>query len=129
MTTTATRPVTDESARTRTSRATAATVAADAAGAVRAAAEDAAARLPGMAAMTRSAYNDANRRIGASSDEMVRLGTAVCFGFAAGLLVGGANRVLVGAAFVPVAMLGFALLERFAEGRPATTSTNVAGGP
>jgi hypothetical protein len=103
-------------------------MATDAAGAVKVAAEDVAARLPGIAAMSRSALDDASRRIDASSDEMVRLGTAVAFGFAAGLLIGGANRVLVGAAFVPVGMLGLALLERSSGTRPAADASKGVGG-
>jgi hypothetical protein len=67
--------------------------------------------------MGRSAFDDANRRIGSSSDEMIRLGTVLSFGVAAGLLVGGAPRMFVGAAMLPVGMLGLALLERTAAGR------------
>jgi hypothetical protein len=100
----------------------------DAAIAVKGAAEDAAGRLPGVAATGISAFEDANRRIAASSDEMVRLGTAASFGFAVGLLIGGANRVLVGAAFVPVCMLGLALLDRFGLGRTASARPKDVGG-
>lgn len=128
MTTTATRPVTDEPTRTRTRRATAAAIATDAAGAAKGAVEDVATRLPGITAMGRSAFDDASRRIDASSDEMVRLGTAVSFGLAVGLLVGGANRLLVGAAFVPVGMLGMALLERSSGGRTGAIASKGVGG-
>jgi len=128
MTTTATRPVTEETSRSRSRRTTAVSVASDAAVAVKAAADDAAARVPGIAAMARSAYDDANRRIEASSDEMVRLGTVLSFGFAAGLLVGGANRILVGAALVPAGMLGMALLERTAAGRATGAGAKGGGG-
>ena len=70
---------------------------------------------------TRAAYDDANRRIRSSSDEMLRLGSAVSFGLAVGLLVAGASRLLVAAAMVPVGMLGLAMLERWsgAKGRSA----------
>jgi hypothetical protein len=128
MTTTVKRTVTDEPTRTRTRRATAAAIATDAAGAAKVAAEDVATRLPGMAAMGRSAFDDATRRIDASSDEMVRLGTAAGFGFAVGLLVGGANRLLVGAAFVPVGMLGMALLERSTGNRTGGIASKGVGG-
>jgi hypothetical protein len=125
MTTTATRPVTEATpkagSRERSRRTVAVSVAADAAGAVKTAAEEAATRLPAVAALGRSAVDDASHRIEASSDEMVRLGTVLSFGFAAGLLIGGAPRILVGAAMVPAGMLGLALLERTAAGRPSTT--------
>ena len=48
---------------------------------------------------------------------MLTVGTAPAFGFAAGLLIGGANRLLVAAAFLPVAMMGLTLLDRIAQGR------------
>jgi hypothetical protein len=131
MTTTATRPVSEDTpkagSRDRSRRTVAVTVAADAAGAMRSAAEDAATRLPGLASMGRSAFDDANRRIESSSDEMVRMGTVLSFGFAVGLLIGGAPRILVGAALVPAGMLGLALLERTAAGGPSA-STRAAGG-
>ena len=128
MATTTARASADETTRTPSRRTTATAAVSDAAGTVRAVAGDAAERLPVMAATGRSAFEDANRRIAASSDEMVRLGTAVSFGFAVGLLVGGANRIIVGAAFVPVCMLGLALLDRFAIGRTTTTGAKGVGG-
>jgi len=85
----------------------------DAAAAAGALATDASTRLPGVAATTRAAFDDANSRIRASSDEMLRLGTAVSFGLAAGLLIAGANRILVVAAMFPVGMMGLAMLERW----------------
>jgi hypothetical protein len=85
----------------------------DAATAAGSIATDATTRLPGAAATTRAAFDDANLRIRASSDELLRLGTALSFGIAAGLLIAGANRVLVAVAMVPVGMLGLAMLERW----------------
>jgi hypothetical protein len=95
-----------------------------AAGNVKDATADAVARLPEVAATTRAAIEDANRQISAGSDEMLAAGSLLSFGFAMGLLVGGANRFLVGAAMVPAAMLGFNLLDRAtrAAKRPATSS-------
>lgn len=93
-----------------------------AAGTAAAAAGDAAACLPDLADLAErglTAFQDVNRRVQAGTDQMLTLGTAVSFGFAAGLLVGGANRVLVAAALVPVAMMGLTLLDRAAEGRPS----------
>jgi hypothetical protein len=75
-------------------------------------AADASVRLPAAASTTRAAFDDANRRIHASSDEMLRLGTAVSFGFLVGLLIASANRLLVAVALVPLTMIGLTMLER-----------------
>ena len=84
-------------------------------------AADASTRLPAAASTTRAAFDDANRRIHASSDEMLRIGTAVSFGFLAGLLIAGANRLLVAVALVPLTMIGLTMLERSsAAGQPRT---------
>lgn len=92
----------------------------DMAGVVVSAAGDAVAKLPDIAATTRSAFEDANRRIQEGSDEMLTLGAAISFGFAVGLLVGGASRILVAAAFVPVGMMGLTLLDRSRQTRAST---------
>jgi len=84
----------------------------EAASTVRDAASDAVSRLPEVAATTRSAIEDANRQVRAGSDEMLAVGTLLSFGFAMGLLVGGANRLLVAAALVPTAMFGLNLIDR-----------------
>ena len=75
-------------------------------------ASEAAARLPEAAATTRGAIVDAQRRIDSGSDETLSAGTLVAFGFALGLLVGGANRLLVMLALVPAAAMGLTLLDR-----------------
>jgi len=75
-------------------------------------ASEAAARLPEAAATTRDAIVDAQRRIDSGSDETLSAGTLVAFGFALGLLVGGANRLLVMLALVPAAAMGLTLLDR-----------------
>ena len=92
-------------------------MASDAAGAAASVAVDAAARLPELADRGRAAFEDANRRIQAASDEMLTVGTAVSFGFAVGLLIGGGSRILVAGALIPVAMMGLTLLDRAAPGR------------
>ena len=91
----------------------------DAAGTVRGVAGDAAARLPEVAATTRSAIEDANRQMRSGSDQMLAVGSALSFGFAAGLLVGGANRLFIAAALVPAAMMGLQMLDRADSGRGA----------
>ncbi|MEA2576512.1 MAG: hypothetical protein QOD78_100 [Chloroflexota bacterium] len=84
----------------------------DVADQVRSVASEAAARLPEAAATTRDAIVDAQRRIDSGSDETLSAGTLVAFGFALGLLVGGANRLLVMLALVPAAAMGLTLLDR-----------------
>lgn len=97
---------------------------ADAAGAVKSAAADAADRLPEVAAATRSALVEVDRQVEAGSDELLTVGTALSFGMAAGLLLAGANRVLVLSAFVPAVVLGLRLLDRSSRSR---TGRGVAG--
>jgi hypothetical protein len=89
----------------------------DAAGTVRSAAGDAVARLPEVTATTRSAIEEANRQMRAGSDEMLAIGTVMSFGFAMGLLLGGAARVIVAAALLPAAMMGLTLLDRSSRTR------------
>ena len=96
----------------------------DAAGAAATAASDAASRLPGAFDRSTTAFVEANRLIRAGSDEALSAGTALSFGFVMGLFVGGAGRLLVAAAMVPLAMFGFALFERTLAAR----STGISGG-
>lgn len=100
---------------------------ADAAETVRGAAGDAVARLPEVAATTRSAIEDANRQMRAGSDEMLSVGSVLSFGFAMGLLIGGASRLLVAAALIPAAAMGLTLMDRMSRSRRSTTRT-VQGG-
>ncbi len=92
----------------------------EAASTARVAAGDAVSRLPEVAATTRSAFEDANRQIRRGSDEMLSVGSVLSFGFAMGLLVGGANRLLIAAALVPTAMMGLTLLDRSSRSRKPT---------
>lgn len=101
---------------------------ADAATAAGSLASDASARLPDAATTTRAALDEASRRIQTSSDEMLRLGTAVSFGLAVGLLVAGANRIVVSAALVPVGMMGLAMLDRWSGSSPSR-GTDRSGAP
>jgi hypothetical protein len=96
----------------------------DVADSVMSVANDAVARLPEAAATTRVAIADARRTIDSGSDETLSAGTLVAFGFALGLLVGGANRLLVLLALVPAAAMGLTLLDRQGSHptpRPSTT--------
>jgi hypothetical protein len=95
----------------------------DAADTVLGVANEAVARIPDAAATTRDAIADARRTIDSGSDETLSAGTLVAFGFALGLLVGGANRLLVILALVPAAAMGLTLLDRQTSrpvARPAT---------
>jgi hypothetical protein len=113
--------VTRPTSRLETTRTVVTDAVADVATTASSIAADASARLPVAASTTRAAFEDANRRIHASSDEMLRLGTAVSFGFVAGLLIAGASRILVAMALVPLTMMGLTLLERSsATYRPGT---------
>lgn len=93
----------------------------EAASSAKVAAGDAVSRLPEVAATTRSAIEDANRQIRSGSDEMLSVGSVLSFGFAMGLLVGGANRLLIAAALVPTAMMGLTLLDRSSRSRKTST--------
>ena len=87
-----------------------------AAGSAAAAASDAAAQVPAMADSARVALSDANRQLRTGSDEILIVGGALSFGFAMGLLFGGANRLLVAAAMLPAASIGLTILERANHG-------------
>jgi hypothetical protein len=101
--------------------------AAEAAGTVRAAAGDAVARLPEVAATTRLAIEDANRQMRAGSDEMLSVGSVLSFGFAMGLLIGGASRILVAVALIPAAAMGLTLMDRVSRSRRTNTRTSQGG--
>ena len=100
---------------------------ADAAETVKGTAGEAVARLPEVAATTRSAIEDANRQMRAGSDEMLSIGSVLSFGFAMGLLIGGASRLLVAVALIPAAAMGLTLMDRVSRSRRSTTRT-VQGG-
>ena len=92
----------------------------DAAVTVRDVAADAAARLPDAAATARSAIEDANRQMRGGSDEMLTVGSALSFGLAAGLLIGGAPRLIVVGAFIPAVAM---VLTMFNRTNPASGAT------
>jgi hypothetical protein len=76
-------------------------------------ADKVAARLPEAAATTRGAVEEAARRMEAGSDEMLAVGASLSLGLAIGMLIGGANRILVALALIPATAMGFTLLDRF----------------
>ena len=91
----------------------------DAAGTARGVAGDAVSRLPEVAATTRATIEETNRQIQAGSDEMLTMGSVLSFGFAMGLLIGGAGRLLVAAALMPAAVMGITLFDRMNRSRTA----------
>lgn len=76
------------------------------------AAGDVSARIPEVAQTTRDVFTEANRIVQGGSDQTLKLVSATSIGFAVGLLVGGASRLLVIASLVPAALVGATLLER-----------------
>jgi hypothetical protein len=79
-------------------------------------AEQAVSKLPEATQSTRAAVEEANRAIQSGSDEALMAGTTLSVGLALGLLLGGANRLLVILALIPAAAMGFTLLDR-SQGR------------
>ncbi len=95
---------------------------------VAAAAGEATARIPEVARSTREAASEASRLVHSGSDATLRLVGATSIGFAVGLLVGGANRILVIASLLPAALIGATIVERMEGGglnvtRGATTDS------
>jgi high-affinity nickel permease len=79
------------------------------------------ARLPEAAATTRAAVDEAARRMATGSDQMLTVGTSFSLGLTIGLMIGGANRILVTLAMIPAAAMGMTLLDRTSEGRSRRT--------
>lgn len=79
---------------------------------VAAAAGDVTARIPEVAQTTRGALEEANRMVHRGSDQTLYLVGAVSIGFAVGLLVGGAHRLLVILSLIPAGLIGATIVER-----------------
>jgi hypothetical protein len=77
----------------------------EAASSVSSAAEAVTSRIP-------DAASEVDRVVRSSSDDTLRLATVAIVGFSAGLLLGGANRLLVLAALAPAAFVGLVLSGR-----------------
>jgi hypothetical protein len=72
----------------------------------------AAQRLPDAATATGAQLDRANQLIKGESDEVLAVGTSLSLGLAMGLLLGGANRLLVILALIPATAMGFTLFDR-----------------
>ena len=110
--TTKTTTQTDDADTAETRRDTIVRTTRDVADAVAGVAGDVTARLPEAAAGTGQAFDGARRLVQGGSDETLKLAGAVSIGFALGLFVGGANRLLVMASLVPAGLIVTTLAER-----------------
>jgi hypothetical protein len=72
----------------------------------------AASRLPEAANVTGASLERAGQMIRSESDEVLAVGTSLSLGLAMGLLLGGANRILVVLALIPATAMGFTLFDR-----------------
>ena len=72
----------------------------------------AAQRLPEAASATGVQIERANALIRSESDEVLAVGTSLSLGMAMGLLLGGANRLLVILALIPATAMGLTLFDR-----------------
>lgn len=68
--------------------------------------------LPDAASQTGAQIERANQMIQGESDEVLAVGTSLALGLAMGLLLGGANRLLVILALIPATAMGFTLFDR-----------------
>jgi hypothetical protein len=77
-------------------------------------------RLADAAGGAGGMVGDADRMLRDSSDQTLGVIGALSLGFAAGLLVSGSNRLLIGAALTPAVLVAAAAWDRLArETRPA----------
>jgi hypothetical protein len=81
----------------------------------------AAQRLPEAATATGVQLERANQLIQGESDEVLAVGTSLSLGLAMGLLLGGANRLLVILALIPATAMGFTLFDRHGGTRGTRT--------
>ena len=82
----------------------------------------AAAKLPDAANATGVQIGRANEIIQQESDEVLAVGTSLSLGLAMGLLLGGANRLLVLLALIPATAMGYTLFDRHNGTRPSRGS-------
>jgi hypothetical protein len=84
---------------------------------VRGALEGVGRSVPGAARASRAAVDDLFKTIESGSDERVSTGVTLSLGLAIGMLVGGAPRLLIALALVPLAAMGLVMADR--RTRPA----------
>ena len=82
--------------------------------------------LPEVARASRGLMNDAMRWAETSSDQRVTAGVTMSLGLALGMLLGGAPRLLIALALIPVAAMGLVIMDRRTStrtGSPANSRT------
>jgi hypothetical protein len=89
---------------------------------VRGALEGMSRSVPTAARASRAAVDDLFRTIESGSDERVSTGVTLSLGLAIGMLVGGAPRLLIALALVPLAAMGLVMADR--RTRPTTRSSS-----
>ena len=87
---------------------------------VRGALEGVGRSVPTAARASRAAVDDLFKTIESGSDERVSTGVTLSLGLAIGMLVGGAPRLLIALALVPLAAMGLVMADR--RTRPTTRS-------
>ena len=93
---------------------------------VRGAIQGVSSQVPQVARASRSALDDLYKMIDTSSDERVTAGVTLSLGLAIGMLLGGANRLLIALSLIPVAVTGFVMADRRVTGRPARSGGSSA---
>ena len=83
-------------------------------------------QVPQVARASRSAIDDLYRMIDTSSDERMTAGVTLSLGLAIGMLLGGANRLLIALSLIPVAITGFVMADRRVSGTRTTRSGSSA---
>ena len=79
---------------------------------VRGAIEGVGRSVPGAARASRAAVDDLFKTIESGSDERVSTGVTLSLGLAIGMLVGGAPRLLIALALIPLAAMGLVMADR-----------------
>jgi hypothetical protein len=99
----------------------------DLADTVAGAAGDMTARIPEVAQGTRDAITEANRMVRGGSDQTLKLIGAGAVGFAVGLLMGGANRLLVVLSLIPASLIAATLMQRIDENGATKSAARLQG--
>jgi hypothetical protein len=126
MTAESTTTTTRSSKSTTEADADARTTVAVAADQVRGALQGVSAQVPQVARASRGAIDDLYRMIDTSSDERVTAGVTLSLGLAIGMLLGGANRLLIALSLVPVAITGMVMADRRGTGSARTSRSGTA---
>jgi hypothetical protein len=87
---------------------------------VRGAIEGVSRQVPEVASTSMRLLDEAMRGIERSSDERVAAGVTLSLGLAVGMLIGGAPRLLIAIALMPVAAIGMVMMDRRTRGATST---------